>query len=193
MGNEWLERELEDCLVDDPYILFTGYYEGDRENKEVGLLGRQIKCRYGIIDLLFYSCLRSTSIPVYTVTLVELKAVQANHRTVEQVMRYMAAIEQIGFYAAVPSDHFAEYGHMVDSFIHFESVIVAPSFDDSISWFPNKIIVEKTDGMFEFTQPWEVKGTYEDNDPLRTALSPLFPRVAESARQWHKTSGANRG
>lgn len=188
MANEWRERELEDYVVADiGRFLGSLRVGGDISAFEVGIIGRQVKCRYGVIDLLVYSTRIDTPMPFFTVSLLEFKSVQADKKTVEQVMRYMTAIEQIGIYDAVPDDDFFDYAHMVDSYIYFESMIVAPSFSEAIKWYPNRVLATYNGSGFDFAFDKGIKGTRRDNDELQTALMPIIKRATQSARQWHLT------
>lgn len=194
MGNEWLERELEEFVAADLYRFFGGMRSGSNiKDWELGIVGRQLRCRFGIIDLLVYSVHRDIPIPVYTITIVEFKAVQAEKKVVEQVMRYKAALDEIDIYEAVPSESFYDYAHMIDSYFFVETMIVAPSFSDATKWYPNRVIANRNENGFDFSFDEGAKGTRHDNRELQTALRPLIVRATESARQWHLSQQLQRG
>lgn len=179
---KWKEKELEDFIEANPLVLFPIYFEGSHEHLEVVVLGRQIRCRYGIIDLLIGSYWRHQDIPMFTVTVVELKAVTANQRTVEQVLRYMSAIEQINYYKFVPRDDFMDYAHEIEHFVTVESMIVAPKFDESITWYPSRIEATKTASGFDFDFDRRVRGIRNDNNDLELAMNSIIEAATHSAK-----------
>ena len=80
MGTQWSERQLEDWLVNDPTMILDAALGRGHDRSKVRLLGRQVRCRTGIMDLLISHDA--------TLFIVELKAVKATEETIGQVTRY---------------------------------------------------------------------------------------------------------
>lgn len=116
MGMEWQEKELEDYVASNPPELI-----GLLSCSTLELMGRQVKCHTGIIDLMFAS-----GLGLY---IVEVKAVCADEKAVGQVVRYVEAIKMATektFWKYVPSPE--DKAHLIDEIFPPVPVIIAPSF-----------------------------------------------------------------
>lgn len=125
MTRKWLEKELEDAIADDPTILLDAAYgEYVHDRNYCRLLGRQVPCGTGIIDLLF-----TYGKQLY---IVELKAVKATDATVGQTIRYKEAVKSatddaLFKYAAIPQKLRIPRSLYLSG-LDPECIIVAPTF-----------------------------------------------------------------
>jgi len=143
MTRSWLEKELEDAIAHNPTILFGGSGESIR------LLGRQVRCRTGIIDLLFSQGA--------TLLIVETKAVKATEKTIGQVARYREAIkeatdEALNTYATQRQKENLLWPGKIEKPEPI-CLVVAPAFDqdaiNALATMGHAIVAEKVeDGLF---------------------------------------------
>ncbi len=192
MANEWLEKELEDYIVAHPRELCAASFPYFKE--QVSVLGRQVRCQYGIIDVLLWLYTDTTSI----VLVVECKAKHEKGLVVEQVKRYQAAIECADIYRGLPDDAWSQYGtdylgwaqHIE---IQAHPIIVAPSFDAKfVATFQGTLVVaQKIIDRFEFE---EVHGPYpDDQGELNDALAPVIRRAQIDAKAKYITQSLRDG
>ena len=131
MANDWLERELEDYIVANSREFCGAIFPIDMY--EISLLGRQVRCQFGIIDVLFWV----RNVRFSYVVVVECKAKHEKGLAVEQVSRYQSAIQGANIYDDTPSEAWPIFGtdyHGWARYIDLETlpVIVAPSFDNKL-------------------------------------------------------------
>jgi hypothetical protein len=129
--NEWLEKELEDYIAQNPLELERLIFGG---NYEISVLGRQVHCQSGIIDVLMWA--RNWRFSY--VLVVECKAKHEKGLAVEQVARYVAAVEDASLYDNLPEDAIPNQtkgraGWMQHIKLNTIPVIVAPSFDSTLT------------------------------------------------------------
>lgn len=192
MANEWLERELEDYIVEHPYELCSKSFPYFKE--QVSVLGRQVRCQYGIIDILLWMYSDTTSM----VLVVECKAKHEKGLVVEQVKRYQAAIEYADTYRGLSDDAWPQYGTEYHGWaqhieIQTHPIIVAPSFDTKfVSTFQGTLVAaQKINDGFEFQ---EVHGPYpSDQGQLNDALAPVIKRAQIDAKAKHITQSLRDG
>lgn len=169
--NDWNEAELEQYIVDHvpEFVGSTGL--------TVRLLGRQIPCYYGIIDLLI-----QVGVSVW---LVELKAVPANQKAVGQLQRYQKSILEVSPYQDLTPQEFDLYGPRIDTTVH--TVLVAPSItDDAVMGVDFAFIATKNGDEFEFTSTY-IPYQRGANAILETVMRPYFVDVLA----WHKQARMN--
>lgn len=128
---DWLEKELEDYVVANPQEFEPLIFGSNTYT--VSVLGRQVRCQYGIIDALLWARNEKFSF----VLVVECKAKHEKGLAVEQVSRYIAAVEDADMYEGLPDDAFPNWktgcrGWMQHITIKTLPVIVAPSFSDQL-------------------------------------------------------------
>jgi hypothetical protein len=190
---EWLERELEDYIVAHPRELCATAFMYFTE--DVSVLGRQVRCQYGIIDVLLWVHSETVS----HVLVVECKAVHEKGLAVEQVTRYQSAIEFAGIYDNLPSDAFPEYGtnnhgwaHHIEIVTH--PVLVAPSFDKKlVSTFHGSLVTaQKIDGGFSLASSGGRLYT-DGQGQLNDALAPVIRRAQTDAKAKHITEALRNG
>lgn len=121
MRADWLEVTLENYVKNDigalamPLLLHS--------QRELNLIGTQIKCMYGRIDMLAWS--------ENYLFVIEFKAVSAGEKELGQVVRYSNLIESVvNIYRHL--DDFA-FRVVVDPFYRVVPVLIAPSFDKKLS------------------------------------------------------------
>lgn len=148
----WLEKELEDYIVENPRALGKLIFGIDIE---ISTLGRQVRCQYGIIDALIWGRNENFS----TVVVVECKAKHEKGWAVEQVSRYIAAINDARIYDDLPDDAFPDWGNEYHGWMrHIEirtiPAIVAPSFNPKLMATYTGILIsaQQTDTGFAFTR-----------------------------------------
>jgi hypothetical protein len=117
MTNGWLEKELETYAVTHMGELFQPII-GDLPVK---ILGCQVRCMFGIIDLLAYQGVN--------LFIVEFKAVTADEKTTGQLHRYKQAICNL----SLPDGYTREMMDACPMLLDFpiSLVAVAPAFTDS--------------------------------------------------------------
>lgn len=192
MANEWLEKELEDYIVANPRELCAAAFR--YFDQQVTVLGRQVRCQYGIIDVLMW--LHSDT--VSHVLVVECKAKHERGLAVEQVGRYQSAIEYAGIYSGLPNDAWPQYGtdyhgwaHHIE--IHSCPIIVAPSFDDKLitTFHGSLVTAQKVDSGFVLEG---VGGPYpDDQGQLNDVLAPVIKRAQIDAKAKHITESLQNG
>lgn len=182
MANEWLEKELEDYIVANQREFCGAIYPVDMF--EISLLGRQVHCQFGIIDLLFW--VRNVRFSYAVV--VECKAKHEKGYAVEQVTRYESAIRGADIYDDTPSDAWPIFGtdyHGWARYIDIETlpVIVAPSFDEKlIPAFRGALVVAKHTGSgFAFERIGGAPAP-EGQDQLNQVLRPVIKRAHIDAK-----------
>ena len=182
MTNEWLEKELEDYIAADPVRFCEVMYPPGLF--EISLLGRQVRCQFGIIDVLLWV----RNVRFSYVVIVECKAKYEKGLAVEQVTRYQSAVETTDIYSNTPSDAWPIYGtdyHGWARYIELETVpvIVAPSFDEKLlpAFSGALITAQKTPAGFVLER---VGGRpYPDQpDQLNLALAPAIRRAHIDAK-----------
>jgi hypothetical protein len=190
--SDWKEKELEDYIVANPFELFADY-EIVPLSLQIRLLGRQVRCKYGIIDLLY--CLSSAEEwRAYPhIYILELKAVQADKKTVEQMERYKAAVNDIDLYKYVPPGDFLHYAHMIDNFMTINTMIVAPSFHESIRWFEIQKLTDRTDAGFTFRKAESSPDGWASNDELEAAMVPALKMATRKSKFWFVSSRMRAG
>ena len=119
---DFTEKQLEDWLVDNwdaehGKALFP-YYPSIR--KGVELIGRQVHCQHGIIDLLAFT--------ERSFIIVELKAVIADEKVVEQVIRYQRSIEEAALATEFDVSLGMGLGYPSGEATDTTSVVIAPGF-----------------------------------------------------------------
>lgn len=172
--NGWLEKELEDYAIANAPELFR-YITGE---PYVNVLGRQVRCPFGIIDLLAYQGLN--------LFIVEFKAVCADDKTAGQLFRYRQALSGL----SLPDDYTLE---MMDACpllmdIPISLVAVAPSFTNSaMRGIDVCITAKKNQNGFAFERAKWPEYDKKSIDPLRELLRPYFDgivrREMESTRK----------
>lgn len=140
---DFKERELENYIVAN-LKTFTAQASDfwPLDDLDVTLLGRQVPCKYGIIDLL---------IQVGAMLwVVELKAVRADQKCVGQLRRYERAIAELNPYEVLDTAGEMEiYANSVEPIT--ATVLVAPSFTpDAMCAVDWAIVTEKRDDAFVF-------------------------------------------
>jgi hypothetical protein len=121
MAKNWKESDLERYTVNNLNKLKSCLFSSP--DFEINLIGTQIKCTFGRIDMLAWV--------ERSLMVVEFKAVRAGEKELGQVMRYSTLIESI----------IDVYRHTNDNIFDFVGdipykvypVLVAPSFDKKIS------------------------------------------------------------
>jgi hypothetical protein len=168
--SEWKEKELEDYVVDhldDVFSLIT-------ENPHVTLLGRQVRCRYGIIDILAFQG--------STLFVIELKAVKADDNTAGQLQRYRHAIDRVGL-----PEHFTL--ELLDTFpilcdFPISLVVIAPAFTDKAVYGVDLCFkATKTDTGFAFAWEHGPKGDKKASATLMSTLRPYFDSLLHTQQQ----------
>ena len=147
---DWLEKVLEDHIAANPHELGGVIFGSDYE---ISLLGRQVPCQYGIIDVLLWARNENFSY----VLVVECKANHEKGLAVEQVSRYAAAVEDADMYDGLPEDAFPNQrqnrrGWMQHIEIRTIPIIVAPSFSNQLQTTYGGVLIEakQTEGIFFF-------------------------------------------
>lgn len=192
MANEWLERELEDYIVEHPRELCASAFQ--YFNEQATVLGRQVRCQYGIIDVLIWLHSDTTS----QVLVIECKAKHERGLAVEQVKRYQAAIEWADIYSGLPRDAWPEFGTSNHGWaryieIYTHPVIVAPSFDEKLlaTFHGTLVTAQKVGNSFDFRC---VGDSYPDNQgQLNDALAPVIKRAQIDAKAKHITESLRNG
>lgn len=169
--NSFIEKDLEDFA--EANIDALSLYMTLSDKAEVSMLGRQVPCAFGRIDMLaFY---------MHTIFVIEFKAVKAGEKELGQVMRYCSCVER----TINPAEHmsFETYNAVFDYLIYdVRPIIVAPSFSESLLASNCTLITaaQSCDG-FEFSSPWK-RGTSKivakGNERLLEALQPASRFIA---------------
>lgn len=167
MTNQWQESDLERFVLGDLTGLATVLSASNLE-----LLGTQVKCKFGRIDMLCYEAL--------TVYVVEFKAVRASESTVGQVIRYASAVRQVNPYPYLPDEDWAYR----DNPVHVTTVIVAPSFDKNVLASVDHPIVATRNPDGEFVLEWADISVVEQVDlTLEDAMQPYLKNLEQAGRQ----------
>lgn len=182
MTQKWLEQELEDYIEDNPRQFFDAYFPHLGSDAEIGCLGRQVECAYGIIDLLYYVTLPYTPFATVEIFILELKAVQANRKTIEQALRYKQALEAVNLYMFLSMSEINEMSDDIHDYINFHSILVAPSFTQDTKWFGDCVLAEKTGDRFEFTHR-RCEYKLPDTPSAVKALRPAVEIARETIRK----------
>lgn len=190
--HEWKEKDLEDYIHENPKELFEVIFPFGTGDSEIGLLGRQVECAHGIIDLMYYVTLPAACFPTVHVYILELKAVPANRKTIEQVLRYRQALKNVNFYMLMGMEEVEDLPDDIYDFVHFEPVIVAPSFGNDTDWFGDRILTEMVDGNFRFQrQKYNLKKF--DTQQTINALQPAVDIAVQSMRKRKVSETIRRG
>ena len=167
---KWLERELEDYVIanfDDVFCYID-------EMHTAAVLGRQVHCRYGIIDLLAYQ--------ESTLFIFEFKAVRADDNVAGQLARYRRAINDVSLPAEWDIDMLNRYPLLVDFPIY--TVALAPSFTDrALHGIDSCIEATKTPHGFAFRKCKWPRGDKGASRTLQTVLRPYFDSLLQSQMQ----------
>jgi len=192
MANEWLEKELEDYIVDNPLAFGTVALIYPRY--EVSVLGRQVRCQHGIIDVLLWARNDTESY----VLVVECKAKHEKGLAVEQVSRYRDAIVNAGIYAGTPPDawptrdgQYRGWAQYIE--LNVAPVIVAPSFDSKLvaTYSGTLVTAHKVPDGFKFNrQEGECPGWQGELDSV---LTPAIRRAQIDAKARYITEGFQDG
>jgi len=192
MMGDWLEKELEDYIVAHPRELCEQAIMYFKEN--VTVLGRQVRCQFGIIDVLLWV---QSDVKSY-VLVVECKAKHEKGLVVEQVSRYLKAVEYANIYSDLSGDAWPDFGtdeigwaHLIE--LEAYPLIVAPSFDRKfIDTYQGMLATaEKVGDRFVFGR---VNGDYPDcQGQLNDILEPVIKRAQNDAKARKITEGFRRG
>jgi hypothetical protein len=166
--NNWLEKELEDYIVANPDSLrHLLYYGADDKEERIDVLGRQVRCDAGIIDILLWV----HSPYHHFVWVVECKAVHETGRVVEQVQRYVDAVKH--------AEYEFEY---FDGELYVSPLIIAPSFSKQFAETYNHKLVkaQKTDYGFELSTANDYRK--QGNSHLLDVLRPAIERSSLDAK-----------
>lgn len=166
----WLEKDLEDYVVSHLNDVFGLIID----NPHVTLLGRQVRCRYGIIDLLAYQD--------STLFIVELKAVKADDNTAGQLQRYCRAIQ----HAPLPDRFSLEFLDLYPVLYDFpiSLIAIAPAFTDKAAYGVDFCIkTERIVDGFSFERAVWPKGDKEANKALTTILNPYFDSLIRAQKR----------
>lgn len=178
---KFAERELEDYLWNNPDSLGKLLHTSGINGHEFVKLGRQVKCRSGIIDLLFYS--------FTTVYVVELKAVMADTSAMGQVNRYATQLcREIGITRIKPMGDvsYSDLYDFIKEDVSIETILVAPGFDDKVASASSStmhlVVADKTDSGFNLCMDGTYR-RYTSNADLIDALKPFCDNIARVAQQ----------
>lgn len=167
----FLEKDLEDYAEANIDRLSAAILWGDGEQIEIA--GRQIPCVFGRIDMIAFH--------LYTVYVIEFKAIQAGQKELGQVTRYCSTVEsEIDPYKHMNFANFDRVGQ--DTHWLVCPVLVAPAFSESL-FATNCLLIQATlqaDG-FAFCRavyPGLSKIVRQQNDRLKLALSPIEKQIA---------------
>lgn len=119
---DFTEKQLEDWLTENwatehSKALFPYMPESLRP---VELVGRQVRCKSGTIDLLAFS--------LRTFLVIELKSTTADERVIEQVMRYQHAVERAAMAAEFDISLSMGMGYPSGEATMTSLVVIAPRF-----------------------------------------------------------------
>ena len=188
MANEWREAELEEWVKDSPIRLMRLLLPHMGEHSTIRILGQQLPCATGIIDLLVWAD--------YSVFVVEFKAVSARTRELGQVTRYADQVERVieNYYLW---EQAGVSGEAVRSFIDFLGdplcpvlvvpVLVAPSFAPNINSLTKKFCLvqaTKAGEGFELKSHGRTLGP-DENEALFKAMNPFLAHIQAIAEQRH--------
>lgn len=179
--NDWLEKELEDYIVANPYdieeLIFGKHFD-------ISVLGRQVRCQYGIIDVLMWAHNENFSY----VLVVECKAKHEKGLAVEQVSRYRAAIDDARTYDNLPDDAFPDWRTGYIGWMHHVSietipVLIAPSFSDQLTATYTGVLIaaQQTDSGFALTRK-DHNVRPPTQEQLDTVLAPVIRRAHADAK-----------
>lgn len=151
MRADWLEMTLENYVKNDISVLAMPLLL--HPQRELNLIGTQIKCMYGRIDMLAWSD--------NYLFVIEFKAVNAGEKELGQVVRYSNLIESVvNVYQHLDGSAFRV---VTDPFYQVIPVLIAPSFDKKLS-SSNCLLVEANSDnghTFEFERYY---GDLDDDD-----------------------------
>jgi Holliday junction resolvase-like predicted endonuclease len=155
------EKHLEDYAVahiDDVFACVD-------KDMRVTIIGQQVPCRHGIIDLLAYY--RGQLL------VIEFKAVQADDKVAGQLERYKRAIQFLTVPDFITLDIMRSYPNLFDNMI--ATVAIAPSFTtQALRAVDHCILSSRSGNEYTFEKaPYtrEPKGT---NDKLKEVLRPFY-------------------
>lgn len=163
-AREWPEKELEEFTKNNMASLWNAM---SGSPAEIDLIGTQITCALGRIDMLF-----TTGINIFP---VEFKAVKATEKDLGQVLRYVSMIEKvIDPYSRIQlDDNYLNIANKV--FFKVQPVIVAPAFDKTL-FLSDCVLVaaaKNDDGSFNLSKapsPFQWAKVDLQNAALKTSL-----------------------
>lgn len=165
MGNQWLERELEDYAKTNINALAQMLVP---DTDGFDMIGVQIPCLLGRIDML---CTWRMSLFV-----IEFKAVKATEKELGQTLRYSSLLQNlIDPYQHIAGENFFPIANRID--YRVIPVIVAPDFDKTL-FVSNCTLVQaaKTgDGVFALNRaqfPFGLKDFERKNTQLQSLIAP---------------------
>ncbi len=167
---DFTEKQLEDWLAanwdaEHGKALFP-YLPSIR--KDVEFVGRQVHCQYGIIDLLAFTG--------RTFIVVELKAVTADERVVEQVIRYQRSIEEAALATEFDVSLGMGLGYPSGDATNTTSVVIAPGFTrkalKTLNLIGSPVLVSFDGSRFSFSMAGVQRG--KSMDGLRHILRPYI-------------------
>lgn len=178
---KFAERDLEDYIWENPDSLGRLLHTSGVNGHKFVKLGRQVKCRSGIIDLLFYS--------FTTVYVVELKSVMANTSAMGQVNRYATQLRGEICITRIKPIGDVSYSDLYDFIkedVSIETILVAPSFDDMVASASSDtmhlIAASKTDLGFDLRFDGTYRG-YTSNADLTVAIKPFCDNIVKVAQE----------
>lgn len=181
---DFTEKQLEDWMVANWHngcsnMLFP--YVANPE-RSIELVGRQVRCANGIIDLLAFVG--------RTFAIVELKATTVDERVIEQVIRYQRAIEDASIDTEFDISLSAGWGYPSGQATATFPVVIAPGFTArairTLSLIGQPVIASFDNGAFMFSTPQYERATTSNN--LQSVIRPFVA----SAMGWELGHNANR-
>lgn len=168
---KFAERELEDYAEANLGKLSASILWSDA--KIMDMLGRQVPCAFGRIDML--------ASHLYTIYVIEFKAVKATEKELGQVMRYCSIVE----YTLDPYKHmsFANFDTLgAETIWNVCPVLVAPGFSDNLFSTNCMLIHAEKDGNgFAFNRAYRTGMSQVfklQNAKLSEAILPFEKQVA---------------
>jgi hypothetical protein len=162
------ERELEDYAVAHIDEVFACLYSPPKH--PVTILGRQVPCRHGIIDLLAYLG--------RVLFVIEFKAVKADDKVAGQLERYKRAIAATSFSDAIT----VEMALTIVNNEIAETVVVAPSFTKEALRAVDICIISKRDGDKYTFELAGYNSSRELDTVLAKALLPYHMNIVEQEK-----------
>jgi hypothetical protein len=161
------EKHLEDYAVAHINDVFACV---DKEMR-VTIIGQQVPCRHGIIDLLAYY--RGQLL------VIEFKAVQADDKVAGQLERYKRAIRFLTLPEFITPEIMLRYPDLFENMI--ATVAIAPTFTtQALRSVDHCIIASRSGNEYTFEKaPYtrEPKGT---NDRLKEVLRPFYRNLLDT-------------
>lgn len=166
----WKESELENFACENIHVLGSAL----TMKGELNLIGTQIDCVFGRIDML---CWHGRNLFV-----VEFKAVHAGEKEFGQVSRYCSVLDRV----VSPYKHMTEHFDVAASSVSFSivPVIVAPSFDEKLFSTNSLLVKAEKVGDSDFklsrrTAEYGASGKFErKNRKLSSLISDFEKHVA---------------